>query len=82
MLSAEVGTNETLKSIHEFFTDSVSNQTHQLSPWHDEVHLVEKHTFALALGDRLESGDGEADLFHFALTALNSQWLAGFAEIS
>lgn len=56
------------------------NQTHQRCPGHYHVHLGEQHAFARALGDKLESGGGKADLFHNRLTSRHLIRCQGFAE--
>jgi len=58
------------------------NQRHQLCPRNHPIHLVEKHALASALGHKLKSGGGEADLFHVSITFLNPQALAGFCRNS
>ena len=40
------------------------DQPHQFTPGNHQVHLIEKHMLARALGDKLESATGKADLFH------------------
>jgi hypothetical protein len=56
------------------------DQAHQLPPWNNQAHLIEKHTLARALGDKLESGKGKADLFHLSSTAFRPTSLSGFCR--
>ena len=54
------------------------DQTHQRPPRNDPTHLIEKHT--LALGDKLESGGGKADLFHLFSSSFRRVSLSGFCR--
>ena len=56
------------------------DQTHQFCPRHNQAHLIEKHTLARALGDKLESGGGKADLFHARSTPFRPASLSGFCR--
>lgn len=59
-----------------------SEQCYQLRSvlGHHKVHLIEKHAFARALGDKFESGGGEADLLHIRLTFRRLIGCQGFSE--
>ena len=56
------------------------NQTDKLRPGYNQVHLVKEHAFTSALGDKLKSGGGKADLFHFRLTSRYLVGCQGFSE--
>jgi hypothetical protein len=56
------------------------NQGQQLRPRNHQVHLIQKLTLARALGDKLESGGGKADLFHLNLTHEALNWVT-FADV-
>lgn len=56
------------------------DQTDPFGPRHNEVHFVKEHAFACALGDKLKSGGGKADLFHRHITLLMARRLAGFCR--
>jgi len=57
------------------------DQTHQFPPRNNKAHLIEKHTLARALGDKLESAAGKADLFHLRSTYFRQCRCQGFAEV-
>ena len=48
---------------------------------HHQVHLVKKHAFARALGDKLETCGGKADLFHKRSVTQSKLSVLGFADI-
>ena len=56
------------------------DQTHQFSPRNNQAHLIEKHTLARALSDKLESAGGKADLFHVRSMTFRSASLSGFCR--
>ena len=56
------------------------NQTNEFRPGNDQVLLVKECAFAFALGDKLESGGGKADLFHIRLTSRHLVGCQGFSE--
>ena len=57
------------------------DQTHQLPLRNSQVHLVEKHTLARALGDKLESAAGNADLLHLHSTSFRQCRFQAFAKV-
>ena len=58
------------------------NQLLQLSPRHNQIHLIEKFALARSLCNQLETGGGKAFLFHQNTTLLRTQRLAGFCRDS
>ena len=58
------------------------DQTHQLCARDDKTHLIKKHTLARALGDKLESAGGKANLFHVRSTTFRQPPLSGFCRPS
>jgi hypothetical protein len=58
------------------------DQAHQFSPRNNQAHLIEKHTLSCALGDKLESAAGKADLFHACSTSFRPISLSGFCRDS
>ena len=59
-----------------------SNQGQLLRPMNDRVHLVQELTLARALGDKLESGVGKAELFHMNLINARGIQLGDFCRPS
>ena len=57
------------------------DQTHQLPPRSSQFHLVEKHSLARALGDKLESAAGKADLLHLHSNSFRQCHFQGFAKV-
>lgn len=58
------------------------DQTHQFCSRDDKTHLIEKHTLARALGNKLQSVGGKADLFHVRSTTFRKLPLSGFCRPS
>jgi len=56
------------------------DQAHQFSPRNNKANLIEKHTLARALGDKLESAAGKADLFHLRSPSFRPVSLSGFCR--
>ena len=57
------------------------DQTHQLPPRSSQFHLVEKHSLARALGDKLESAAGKADLLHLHSNSFRQCRFQVFAKV-
>ena len=51
--------------------------TYQFRPRYNQDRFVEEHAFAGALGNKLESGGGNDDLFHRNTTRLKTLRVAG-----
>ena len=51
------------------------NQIGQISPWHNQVHLLQKLTLSSTLGDQFKSSVGKGGLFHLPITLESGLWL-------
>ena len=80
MLSVGGGGGGLIGSLRSCGSKLGLNQPYKFRPGYNQVHLVEEHTFAGALGDKLKSGGGKADLFHIRLTSRHLIGCQGFSE--
>ena len=56
------------------------DQTHQFPARINQAYLIEKHTLARVLVDKLQSAAGKADLFHLRSTLFKPASLSGFCR--